>query len=155
MVVGFDGEFSYAKLLRAVSHLRYTPGCIFVATNTDLTYPDTHVLLPGGGTLVAAVAAGAGRAPDVVAGKPNTSLLGIIGTLAGPSFSPARTCMVGDRLDTDIAFGNDGGLGSSLLVLTGVSTAAEVDSLPAGDRLRPTHIIDSLGDLCSVLDADE
>ena len=88
-----------------------------------------------------------------MAGKPSLSLLDIVATLAGPAFDRARTCMVGDRLDTDIMFGNAGGLGSTLLVLTGVSSVEEVDSLPAGSQLRPTHIVASLGDLCSLLEA--
>ena len=55
--------------------------------------------------------------------------------------------MVGDRLDTDIAFGNAGGFAASLLVLTGVSQRAEVVNLPPGDARTPTHIVDSLGSL--------
>ncbi len=63
-----------------------------------------------------------------------------------------RTLMVGDRLDTDIAFGRHGGL-ATLLVLTGVTKEAEVEgrvsgTIPAAsDHPLPDYVIGSLGDL--------
>jgi phosphoglycolate/pyridoxal phosphate phosphatase family enzyme len=149
VVAGFDGKFCYYKLAKAAAYLRYMPGCKFVATNRDLTYPDKHIVTPGGGTLIACIEAGAGRAPDVVAGKPSAGLLEIVEEATG--LDRRRTCMVGDRLDTDILFGNAGGLGSTLLVMTGVTSAAEVDALPAGDPMRPTHVLDSFGDLHTLM----
>jgi ribonucleotide monophosphatase NagD (HAD superfamily) len=141
--VGFDGAFNYFKLQRAVSYLRYSsPPIPFIATNRDVTYPDAHQLVPGGGTLVAAVEAGAGRAPDVVAGKPSQGLVSLVTSATG--LNPARTCMVGDRLDTDIAFGNLGGF-KTLLVLTGI--ASEASLVGAVDSEIPGFLVDSLGDL--------
>lgn len=151
VVAGFDGRASYYKLAQAVSYLRYVPGCKFVATNRDATYPDTHQLVPGGGIIVGALAIGAGREPDVVAGKPSLGLLDIIAGLEG-GLDAAATCMVGDRLDTDIAFGNAGRLAASLLVLTGVTERAAAEALPPGDALRPTHVLDSLGSLAGLLE---
>jgi len=58
-----------------------------------------------------------------------------------------RTCMVGDRLDTDILFGNKGGLSSTMLVLTGISSLDDVEKLNEEDPLRPTCYISSLGEL--------
>jgi phosphoglycolate/pyridoxal phosphate phosphatase family enzyme len=145
VVAGFDGKFCYYKLAKAAAYLRYVPGCRFVATNRDLTYPDKHIVTPGGGTLIACIEAGAGRAPDVVAGKPSAGLLEIVEEATG--LDRRRTCMVGDRLDTDILFGNAGGLGSSLLVMTGVTSEAELAALREGDAHRPTHVLDSFGDL--------
>jgi ribonucleotide monophosphatase NagD (HAD superfamily) len=58
-----------------------------------------------------------------------------------------RACMVGDRLDTDILFGNSGGLKATLLVLTGVSSVADAERFPEGDHHRPTHVISSFGAL--------
>ena len=141
--VGFDPNFCYYKLMRAVSYLRYSkPTIPFVATNQDLTYPDAHQLVPGGGCLVAAVEAGAGRPPTVVAGKPSQGLVALVTAATG--LDPSRTCMVGDRLDTDIAFGNRGGF-RTLLVLTGIATEASLSDACAEEK--PTYIVDSLGDL--------
>jgi 4-nitrophenyl phosphatase len=151
VVAGFDNEFCYYKLLCAVTYLRYHPGCKFIATNRDKTYPDAKMLIPGGGTIISAIVAGAGREPDVVGGKPSQSLLDIIENASNGSFTRSRTCMVGDRLDTDILFGNNGKLASTLLVLTGVTSLRDAESLDERDPLRPTHVIASLGDLYKFL----
>jgi 4-nitrophenyl phosphatase len=143
-------SFSYAKLERAASYLRYaSPRIPFVATNRDVAYPDAHQLVPGGGALVAALEVGSGRAPDVVAGKPSPHLIALVRSATG--LDPARTVMVGDRLDTDILFGNDGGFAATLLVLTGVTAEADARALPPGDARTPTHVVDSLGDLAAWL----
>ena len=55
-----------------------------------------------------------------------------------------RVCMVGDRLDTDIAFGVQGGLGGTLCVLTGVTRGRE-DWEKGG--VRPGFWCQGLGDL--------
>lgn len=151
VIIGFDGRFCYYKLAMASMYLRYQKGCKFVATNKDASYPDTHCFVPGGGSLVQSLETGSGRKPDVVAGKPSSSLLDLIVTATG--IDRARTCMVGDRLDTDILFGNSGGLGSSLLVLTGVSSVADAAKYPEGDHHRPTHFVDSFGSLAALIAA--
>ena len=148
VVIGFDARFCYYKLAIAAMHLRYTPRCRFVATNRDLSYPDAHCFVPGGGSLVEALAAGSGRQPDVVAGKPSLDLLALVD---GGRLDRARACMVGDRLDTDILFGNAGGLRATLLVLTGVSSLEEAERAGAGG-LRPTCALPSFGDLGELLE---
>lgn len=52
--------------------------------------------------------------------------------------------MVGDRLDTDILFGKNGGL-DTLLVLTGVTSHEDLANVQA-DRV-PDFVTVSLGDL--------
>ncbi|KAA1136772.1 hypothetical protein PGTUg99_000463 [Puccinia graminis f. sp. tritici] len=54
------------------------------------------------------------------------------------SLEPSRSCMIGDRLDTDIAFGINGGL-STLLVLTGVVTRADISQTSSQDLTRVCH----------------
>jgi 4-nitrophenyl phosphatase len=48
--------------------------------------------------------------------------------------------VVGDRLDTDIAFARNGGL-DALMVLTGVSTLHEAKT----GEIRPHMVLDSFG----------
>ena len=69
-----------------------------------------------------------------------------------------RTCMVGDRLDTDIKFGMDGGLGGTMLVMTGVTKGKEEwegegqeeEEEEEGGRVRPRFWAEKLGDLLLV-----
>lgn len=145
VVIGFDGKFSYYKLAKAACYLRYVPGCKFVATNRDSSYPDAYIFTPGGGSLVAALVTGSGREPDVVAGKPSESLLDLVQAATG--LQRSRTVMVGDRLDTDILWGNQGGLAGSLLVMTGVTHEGQLRALPQGDKHTPSHVVPSFGDL--------
>jgi ribonucleotide monophosphatase NagD (HAD superfamily) len=84
--------------------------------------------------------------PMAVTGKPNPDLLEQL--LSKYDFDPAKTIMCGDRLDTDIQFGS--GKIDTLLVLSGVSTAAHVKLLPgaaeaaASGSARPTFVAETL-----------
>lgn len=97
--------------------------------------------MPGGGSLVAALETASGRCPDAVAGKPSDFLVDLFRHLIGDT---SRTCMIGDRLDTDIEFGNKAGF-STLLVLTGITN--EEGALAAEGLLKPEYYIDSVTSL--------
>ena len=57
----------------------------------------------------------------------------------------SRTLVVGDRLDTDVAFGKAGGAGMTVLTLSGVCTLEDVDAaLEAGEVNVPDHIVEGL-----------
>jgi len=103
VVVGLDTQASYAKIARATALTRRL-GVRFFATNGDTTFPAKDTLLPGAGAVLAAVEAGAGRRAEAVAGKPSGALLSLLQEHAG--VDPATALMVGDRLNTDILFGN-------------------------------------------------
>ena len=66
-------------------------------------------MMPGAGAVAAAVETATGKAPEIYAGKPSAFLLEL---LRGNGVDMARTLVVGDRLDTDVAFGRSGGRGS-------------------------------------------
>ena len=81
--------------------------------------------LPGNGALVSAVETASGRTATNV-GKPSSTLSELIMDVYG--LKAEETLMVGDRLDTDIKFGNDSGM-KSALVLTGCTTSSEIASV--------------------------
>ena len=74
---------------------RCATGARFVATNADATYPGEHRVLPGAGSLVAAIATASGRTPEV-AGKPEAPTAALVRARLG-----ADGIMVGDRPSTD------------------------------------------------------
>lgn len=140
VVQGYAADVGWAQLAEGCVAIR--AGAWWVATNGDRTLPSPRGPLPGNGSLVAALATALGRQPDVVVGKPAPTLFA---TAAG-RVGAHRPLVVGDRLDTDIAGAVQAGF-DGMIVLTGVSTAADV--LAAPDGARPTWIardLDALGD---------
>jgi len=125
VVIGLDLEFTYAKLKAA--HEAIQRGALFIATNADSTLPTEAGLVPGAGSIVAALAAATGQRPIVI-GKPETPMLETAMTRIGAL--PEETVMLGDRLDTDILAGERAGM-LTVLVLTGVSTREELSSAEA------------------------
>jgi 4-nitrophenyl phosphatase len=139
--VGLDTNINYRKVAYAKLHLRNRPDTLFLATNADSTFPSAGHMLPGSGTMVAMVEACSGRKALVI-GKPSKTLVDLIVHQYG--LDRERTCMVGDRLNTDIQFGLNGGI-STLLVLTGVTSEEEL--LSPDNAIHPHHYIPAFGDL--------
>ena len=143
VVVGMDRRFTYHKLHLAQQAIR--AGAEFIATNRDATYPVEGNVIPGGGSVVAAVATAAEREPILI-GKPAARAGELIVHQAG--VAPEEALMVGDRLETDIEMGRRAGL-LTCLVLTGISTAEEARAL--SPRHRPHWIIPTIATLPDLL----
>ncbi|KAF1830959.1 2-phosphoglycolate phosphatase [Decorospora gaudefroyi] len=137
---GLDFHSNYLKTAIAFQYLQR--GAVYLATNIDSTLPMSHTLFPGAGASGAALERAIGRAP-LSLGKPSQAMMDAVeGKFR---FDRRRTCMVGDRLNTDIQFGIDGELGGTLAVLTGVSK--EEDFLAEGATTVPMAYVNTLGDL--------
>lgn len=137
VLVGLDPSFTYDKLKRACLAIR--AGARFIASNPDLTYPAEDGLLPGAGSLVAAVQACTDVKPLVI-GKPERAAFDL--ALERLGADPAATAMLGDRMDTDILGGIRAGL-TTIMVLTGTSTEAELAASP----YRPDYVFAGLPEL--------
>jgi 4-nitrophenyl phosphatase len=71
VIVGLDRKLNYKKLAMAQGYLlRSESPCLFIATNTDTSFPAPNRLAPGSGSIVAAISTASHREP-VVLGKPN------------------------------------------------------------------------------------
>ncbi|MCG5433102.1 HAD-IIA family hydrolase [Mycobacterium sp. MYCO198283] len=130
VVQGHSPDTAWWNLAEAA--LAIGDGALWMAANVDVTLPTERGLLPGNGAMVAALRAATGRAPQI-AGKPAPALL----TNAAARVGATSPLVVGDRLDTDLAGACAAGL-PSLMVLTGVSTAAE--TVWAAPDERPTYL---------------
>ncbi|OBB56730.1 HAD family hydrolase [Mycobacterium sp. 852013-51886_SCH5428379] len=137
VVQGHSPETGWTQLAEAALALR--AGALWVAANVDLTLPSERGLLPGNGSMVAALRIATGLEPQV-AGKPQPALM--TNALGRGRFE--SPLVVGDRLDTDIAGAVAASL-PSLLVLTGVSTAD--DAMRAIPEERPDYIAEDLRSL--------
>jgi HAD superfamily hydrolase (TIGR01450 family) len=144
VVVGLDPAVTYLRLTVAADAIR--AGARFVATNRDPVYPTERGLRPGAGSIVAAVEATTGIAPTVI-GKPGTLLLEEAAHAVGGEARDA--VMIGDGLGTDIAAARAVGA-RSILMLTGVTTRAEVGALPP--HARPTAVAADAAELGAALE---
>ncbi|KAH3672432.1 hypothetical protein WICMUC_004268 [Wickerhamomyces mucosus] len=136
VIAGLDTNVNYHRLAITLQYLQQ-PNVKFIATNIDSTFPSKGLILPGAGSIIETVAYASGREP-IPCGKPSQNMLDAI--VKDKNLDRSRTIMIGDRLNTDIKFGNDGNLGGTLLVLSGIET--EENALKHGT---PKYYSDVLG----------
>lgn len=142
VVVGVDLELTYAKLAGGLAALRR--GATLIAANLDKVFPAEQDLRPGAGAIVGAFR-GMGFEPDVLCGKPDGRAMERAFELRG--FATGEDLlMIGDQLETDILGAQRVGV-DSVLVLTGVSTEADIEAT----GIRPTYVIENLSGLEPIL----
>ena len=99
--------------------------------------------LPACGAVAALITKATGATPYVI-GKPNPMMFrSAMNTIQAHS---ETTAMIGDRMDTDVVAGLEAGM-RTVLVLTGITQAADVDRFP----FRPSRVVDSIADLVGEL----
>ncbi len=137
--VGLDRDTTYARMRDAATAV--LNGARFISTNSDLTFPTADGLWPGGGALAAVVELTAGVAPEI-AGKPHPPMRQAVAARLGPG----PTWMIGDRAETDLAFGIEAGW-RTILVLTGVTS----DPGDVPPEFAPDIVVDSVADVPAAL----
>jgi HAD superfamily hydrolase (TIGR01450 family) len=143
VVQGYSPELSWRQL--AEGAVAINRGVPWVATNLDPTVPSPRGRLPGNGSLVAALRHATGAEP-IATGKPDPTMHRESVQRSGAE----NPIVVGDRLDTDIEGANRVGC-ASLLVLSGVTSPAELLAAPA--QRRPSFIATDLRGLLAGHDA--
>ncbi len=128
VVVGWRPDFDYELLTAAATAVM--GGARLIGTNDDATYPTDEGLIPGGGSLLAAVAYASGATAEV-AGKPHEPTVALVEKRVGPV-----EVMVGDRPSTDGVLARS--LGARFaLVLSGVTTEDHLPVDPEPDLVEP------------------
>jgi len=139
VVVGWHNTFDFDELQRASDAVR--AGARYIATNLDATYPAAHGMLPGAGSIAAAVTTAAGVEPEV-AGKPHAANVNLVHERFG-----THGVMVGDRPSTDGALADALGWPFAL-VLSGVAGAKGGEPVPTPP---PPYVADDFGVLAPML----
>jgi 4-nitrophenyl phosphatase len=134
VVVGLDNELNYDKLRIATLAIR--AGARFIGSNPDRTFPSPEGIIPGAGTILAALEAATDVQPTII-GKPERWMIAEAMQRLGAD--PQHTAVLGDRLETDILGGNRQGL-TTLMVLTGVHGREDI----AASEIKPNLVFENL-----------
>lgn len=136
-------EFAYGDLVDALRAFeREIP---FYGTDPDRTFPGSDGRpVPGSGSIIRAIAETTEREPDQIFGKPSERMIDAITNRL--TNLTEEYLLIGDRIDTDIALGEQAGMTTVL-----VKTGSDKDTTPNA-TVEPDFIIDSLGDIGSILD---
>ena len=130
VVVGWHRDFDYARLTAAARAVM--DGARLIGTNDDPTYPTPDGPIPGGGAILAAVAAAAGAKPEI-AGKPHPPMVELVRARVGRLVD---SVLVGDRPSTDGRMARALGVRFAL-VLSGVTSASNLPVDPVPDLIAP------------------
>jgi HAD superfamily hydrolase (TIGR01450 family) len=122
VVASMDRGVTYEKLKRASLLIR--SGALFVATNLDPTQPTDEGLLPGTGSIIAALRTASETEP-VAIGKPELTMFELAMQEMGARAE--TTAMLGDRVDTDLVGGRRAGC-KTIGVLSGSTGRAEMEA---------------------------
>ena len=143
IVMGFDTELTFRKL-HDVSYLLLTrPEIPYIATNPDLVCPTEFGSVPDCGSVCQMLQNVSGRLP-VVIGKPSALMPQLAMEKWGVTGS--QTCVIGDRIYTDIKSGLNAGT-LTVLVLSGETT---LEILEASEE-KPHLVLSDAGEIRDTL----
>ncbi|MBO5868402.1 MAG: HAD-IIA family hydrolase [Oscillospiraceae bacterium] len=143
VVMGFDTELTFRKL-HDVSYLLLTrPGIPYIATNPDLVCPTEFGSVPDCGSICIGIKNATGRDPIVI-GKPSPLMPQLAMERLG--VSKEHTCVIGDRIYTDVKSGLNAGI-TGILVLSGETTPEILAESPE----KPHLVLQDAGEILEVL----
>jgi HAD superfamily hydrolase (TIGR01450 family) len=143
VIVGMDTKVTYNKLRTAM--MLIINGAKYFATNNDASFPAPGTLWPGSGAIIAFLSAALAFPPKQIFGKPQPD--GVFEILKSHQIDPNDAVVIGDRLTTDIAAGNNAGV-MTIAVETGINCRA--DAIGKSSQLQPTFFVKDLSELESL-----
>ena len=142
IVMGFDTELTFKKL-EDVSWLLLTREIPFIATNPDLVCPTEFGSVPDCGSVCQMIYNATGKRP-VVIGKPSPLMPELAMDRLG--VQKEETCVIGDRIYTDIKSGLNAGI-TGILVLSGETTRQILEESPD----KPHFVLEDAGQIRDIL----
>ncbi len=144
LILGYDTELSYKKIEDACIILgRRVP---YIATHPDLVCPTWYGYAPDAGSFINMLEEATGRRPDKIIGKPQPEM--IYSAMKKFGATPAETCVIGDRIYTDIASAVNAGV-DSIFVLSGEGVESDIKKY----MVQPTYIMGNIREVLEVIEA--
>lgn len=143
LVASYDPDFDYVDMRDGYRAL--AAGAIFYGTDPDRLVPATDGMVPGSGAIINAIGGIVDQSPRKILGKPSAEAQ--IAALEALECPPDRCLLVGDRLNTDIALGENAGM-TTVLVETGVASSPDIDD----GGIIPDYVLSSLESFDEIFD---
>ena len=143
VVMGYDTELTYRKLLDVSRLLTERPELPYIATNPDLVCPTEFGFVPDCGSVCGMIKTATGRSP-VVIGKPEPLMVQM--AMERADVTPEETAVVGDRIYTDVKSGLNAHC-AGVLVMSGETTPEILAASPD----RPSLVLRDAGEILDVL----
>jgi NagD protein len=137
VVVGDTNSYNFERIELAVNLVM--KGARLIGTNPDISGPIETGITPSVKALIAPIEIVSGKKAYFV-GKPNPLMMRI--ALKNLGVRREEAIVIGDRMDTDIRCGLESEI-DTLLVLSGITTQAEIDNFP----YRPRYVLNGIADL--------
>ena len=145
VLLGYDTELTFEKLETCCILLNR--GADYVATHPDLVCPTWYGSAPDCGSVAEMLHTATGRRPKVV-GKPQPEMALLAMERTG--YSPRQTCLIGDRVYTDIACGVNAGI-DTIFVLSGEGVMADIEKY----HVQPTYCMQNIREVLNTLQKGE
>jgi len=137
VLVGFDTELTSDKLRKTCKLLNNN--IPFIATNCDLRCPVSFGFIPDCGSICQMITNATGKKPLYI-GKPEPTMVEYV--MKKFSCPKELVTVVGDRIYTDIATGNNAGV-TSICVLTGEAKTEDIEN----GIIKPSYTFRSVKDI--------
>ncbi|MBO8139082.1 MAG: HAD-IIA family hydrolase [Thermosipho sp. (in: Bacteria)] len=142
VVISFDKSLTYEKLAKASVYV--SKGKLFVLTNPDLNCPSKDGPIPDTGSIASVIEKASDKKPNIVFGKPDPLILEMI--IKKFNVKKEETCVIGDRLYTDILLGIRAEV-TTILVLTGEAKGEDIKN----SNIKPDIIAKDLGEIAKFI----
>lgn len=139
ILVGYDSELTYEKLITTSKMLTNLKNVPYYATNPDWVCPFSFGYVPDCGSMCFGLEKATGRAPIYI-GKPNPTMVELAVKKYG--YPKKETLVIGDRIYTDIESGVNAGV-DTVMVLSGEATMEDYNK----NEKKPTWVLNSIKDI--------
>lgn len=137
IIVGYDDELNYNKMINTCKMLTLSDADYY-ATNPDWVYPTEWGFVPDCGSMCMSYFKASNKMPIFI-GKPKPTMIEKV--MMKYKYTRAETVVIGDRLYTDIASGNNANV-DTIAVLTGETNEKEIKEAKGSQQ--PCYVFDDL-----------